>query len=707
MIMKCLFLFIGLSCVSFMNTVDSMPVKKISNQFYSILWDEKDVTHFSYKIRNDEELFNITLPFFEIEKKKTQAILKYLKPTAKPIRLNNGVTEYSFEGPFATNATLSLLVTFQVSTDNPVIRFKYTLKSSDSLKLTKTGGKDNINYLTFFTESSNIKEVRFSEFNERFHATHLTEVQWDQRHFANGISFMGPMAVFRQKQNSFLLAYEHGSQYPDRYFEFQLHENRKIDLKAVKGNYLDGQDVNEFSSVWFDLAGVKGNEDMLASDFRDFMLRYINQNSASRQPVISYNTWGRQERVYWRGGKYLSSLNLDITLKDIDRAHQLGVEVYVVDMGWFEKAGDWTVNKKLFPDELKQVKAKLDSYGMHLGLWFNPTVAAVSSDMYRKNESNRMSKNGKYSGAAPVWETEESYKMCMVSSYWEDFADKLIDLCENYGVSWIKWDAVSQYGCDAANHFHGTQKDSQEERAYRYSYLQPFYFAKIIDKVCKARPECIFEFDITEAGRCVGLQYLASGKYYLMNNGPYYGSFNLPDPGKNANILVAPGPARGWFTRSVLDYDQWIPSVLFLTHYQFDGDENSQLINMASLILGQNGVWGEIMEVSDSGVSYVNSLMEKYKMVRNEITAGSIVFTGENGGGCEIYEKINPRTGKGCISAFGNKEGEYIYITKNKIDKKIWQTPAVKVEPNKTGGARITFTFKKASASIIFFGIEN
>jgi alpha-galactosidase len=115
--------------------------------------------------------------------------------------------------------------------------------------------------------------------------------------------------------------------------------------------------------------------------------------------------------------------------------------------------------------------------------------------------------------------------------------------------------------------------------------------SKVVDRLCKAVPQAIVDFDITEDGRCVGLQFLAAGKYFIINNGPYYHNFDVAPawksvlPSGNANIFVQPGPARGWFVRSVLDYEPWIPSVLFLTHYQPDEPRNSQLINIASLIL--------------------------------------------------------------------------------------------------------------------------
>ncbi|MBD0289428.1 MAG: alpha-galactosidase, partial [Flavisolibacter sp.] len=399
------------------------------------------------------------------------------------------------------------------------------------------------------------------------------------------------------------------------------------------------------------------------------------------------------------------------TLKEIDRAHAMGIEVFVLDAGWFKKTGDWAVNKEFFPDDLKQVRAKLNNYGMKLGLWFNPTVAALSSDMYQRNVSNRMSWNGKYGEPHAIWETEESVGLCLVSPYWEDFANKLIQLTKELGVSYFKWDAIGQYGCNDAHHEHGTEANSLQERTERYAFLQPQYMAKIIDKVCAEAPQSIFDFDITEDGRCVGLQFLSAGKYFIINNGPYYHNFDLAPmwksvlPSGNVNIFVEPGPARGWFVRSVLDYDKWIPSVLFLTHYQPDEPRNSQIINIGSLILGQNGIWGELLKTTEKGVALFDTVISKYKTIREDITAAQLVQSGEPGGSPEIYEKINPATGKGCVVIFANARGHYTYITKHKAAAQYWHNEEVELKQDAQGRTVITTQFHEPSAKIILFGV--
>ncbi|MBD0351980.1 MAG: hypothetical protein ICV65_12575 [Flavisolibacter sp.] len=235
--------------------------------------------------------------------------------------------------------------------------------------------------------------------------------------------------------------------------------------------------------------------------------------------------------------------------------------------------------------------------------------------------------------------------------------------------------------------------------------------AKIIDKVCAEAPQSIFDFDITEDGRCVGLQFLSAGKYFIINNGPYYHNFDLAPmwksvlPSGNVNIFVEPGPARGWFVRSVLDYDKWIPSVLFLTHYQPDEPRNSQIINIGSLILGQNGIWGELLKTTEKGVALFDTVISKYKTIREDITAAQLVQSGEPGGSPEIYEKINPATGKGCVVIFANARGHYTYITKHKAAAQNWHNEELELKQDAQGRTVITTQFHEPSAKIILFGV--
>jgi alpha-galactosidase len=59
--------------------------------------------------------------------------------------------------------------------------------------------------------------------------------------------------------------------------------------------------------------------------------------------------------------------------------------------------------------------------------------------------------------AGKIWETEESTGMCLASDYADYYVDVMVRLHEELGVSYFKWDAVQQYGCDSPLHHHGTR----------------------------------------------------------------------------------------------------------------------------------------------------------------------------------------------------------------------------------------------------------
>lgn len=156
--------------------------------------------------------------------------------------------------------------------------------------------------------------------------------------------------------------------------------------------------------------------------------------------------------------------------------------------------------------------------------------------------------------------------------------------------------------------------------------------------------------------------------------------------------------------RSVLDYDKWIPLNMFLANYQPDDPENSQIINLASLVLGQNSIWGEILKTSPEGVTLFHDVLGKYRQVRAEVMAASPVCTGRPGD-TPVIEKINPETGKGVVVIFANSKGNFSYITKNKVVSDYWNNQGTTVKVS-NGHATIDAAFDNASAAIVFFGTK-
>jgi alpha-galactosidase len=658
-------------------------------------------------------VYKFAAPTFSIDGNPVRAEVSHFAKVGAPRVFANGVTEYVVEGVLTQDPHLQLRVQFQINPGTPVIRFRYTLKANQARTLTAPGGANRLVYLTTsLKQLPEAEEISLSNFVQLTHSYTLSEQGIAERYFADSSTVMGPMLAATDSRRSFLLAYEHGSQVPDAFLHYQLRADRSVSLTAVKGNYVSGQRIDvdhAYQTLWLETAATQGGFDQLASAYRRFALHYMAQNQATRRPYIFYNTWNFQERnKWWNGRPYLESMNEDRILKEIDVAHRMGVDVFVLDTGWYEKTGDWTVSRKRFPDGLKAVKQKLDGYGMQLGLWFGPTTAAASSRVVREHPEWRRSWNGKVAAPEEVWETEKSYKMCMVSGYADSFADELIRIAREVGVTYFKWDAIAQYGCNDAHHNHGDENNTPEERADSYGFQLVQYMSRVADKVAAAVPGAIVDFDVTEGGRAMGLAFLASGKYFLMNNGPYYQNYDVPiDLGKtNSNLFFHQGQARTWIARSPLTFDRWIPSTLFLTHYFPDDPEQWQEVDVASLILGQNGIWGDLLRVSDAGVASIGSTLSRYKQVRDDITESDPVVTGMVSASPEIHEKISARTGRGAVVIFATERGTYQYITSHRVAAEHWVSDGVRLTEDTNGRAKIEATFDKPGAKILFFGVQ-
>ena len=153
---------------------------------------------------------------------------------------------------------------------------------------------------------------------------------------------------------------------------------------------------------------------------------------------------------------------------------------------------------------------------------------------------------------------------------------------------------------------------------------------------------------------------------------------------------------------------------LFLTHYLPDDGAENQVNCVASLILGQNGIWGDLPAISPEGVGRFGKLLGLYKQVRDDIAAAPPLRKGLIGGCPEIHEKINPATGKGAVVIFVTNRGVYEYFTQRPVDQKFWASEGATVQRLTDGRAKITVNNtpsaneanKAGWARIVYFGVS-
>ena len=113
--------------------------------------------------------------------------------------------------------------------------------------------------------------------------------------------------------------------------------------------------------------------------FREHLCR--GKYKHERRPVF-INNW---EATYF-------DFDRDKILKIAEGAAELGVEMLVLDDGWFGKResdvsglGDWYVNTEKLKGGLKPVADGINQLGMKFGLWFEPEAISEDSDLYRQH----------------------------------------------------------------------------------------------------------------------------------------------------------------------------------------------------------------------------------------------------------------------------------------------------------------------------------
>lgn len=635
---------------------------------------------------------------------------------------------------------LVLRVLLQGFVSQPLLRLRFLLSEDrpsggQPYTLTKSNGADHLRYFTVrgrFDRPASLTEIQLSQLDPLLHSYAPGEETYRPDQIYAGQIFPGPIAILHNGETALLAAYEHGVETPGGFLAISVenappssphghvapllsgHEAQAgllgLALRAVKGNYADGQPLNPqpWQSVWFELMPTAGSLEDLLPRYRQFILDDLCPYPETRKPHIFYSTRNYQERQHYLNHRpYLESLNLNRILAEIEVCHRLGIDVFVIDAGWFDRAGDWAVNTSRFPDGLKKVRQLLDFYEMKLGVWFNPITAALNSQIFRDHPDWEMTRGDQPAWRGPLWETEESTRMCLVSGYAQFLAATTARLYHDLGVRYFKWGGIDQHGCDSPHHEHGTIRNKPEERVDCYTFELVQRMTQVVAQVAQTCPNLIIDLDITARGHPIGLGFLSVGKYSLVNNGPDFSDFDLPPEIQiiphPISAFFHPGPARPRACRSEARFDRFIPAHLFLTHFLPDPPRLSQANNLATLVLGGNGLWGDLLSLNDSDLAIVSGVLSRYKRVAASAARAYPLTRGFPGSSPEIYEKIDLAVGRGLVAFFTVLPGTFTHLTQPLQHLgKVQGADSWEVTPDKR--LKLTVRLNRNDARVVFVG---
>ncbi len=175
------------------------------------------------------------------------------------------------------------------------------------------------------------------------------------------------------------------------------------------------------------------------------------------QRPIAFNTW---ESTYFT----FDETSLHRLAKE---AAELGIELFVVDDGWFgareddtTSLGDWMVNSRKFPSGLTQFSRKIHSLGLMFGLWFEPEMVCTKSTLFEEHPQWRVS--------IPSREPSPARNQFLLDLTRTDVQDYLFDtlssLWQLAEVDYIKWDMNRSF----SDLYSAELKGRQGEFTHRY-----------------------------------------------------------------------------------------------------------------------------------------------------------------------------------------------------------------------------------------------
>ncbi len=167
-----------------------------------------------------------------------------------------------------------------------------------------------------------------------------------------------------------------------------------------------------------------------------FLEAHIAQPQPPDFPWVSWDSWG-----------YGLDIDEQILRANAEVAARLGMELFVVDLGWARHIGEWTANPAKFPRGLRDLSDLVHSLGMKFGLHFAPAEAAPEAQVLREHPEWTSSETDWYFGAVSLCLGNHETREWVVSA-----ALRMID---DYKVDYIVQDGENMVKrCRRTNHSH-------------------------------------------------------------------------------------------------------------------------------------------------------------------------------------------------------------------------------------------------------------
>ena len=230
------------------------------------------------------------------------------------------------------------------------------------------------------------------------------------------------------------------------------------------------------SVMTFDMHGANG----MSRHMHDFVRKHVVRGlwRDKNRPIL-INSW---EASYFK-------FNESSLLKLAKEAAGLGIELFVMDDGWFGKRnddksslGDWYVNKDKLPNGLEGLSKKIEDLGMLFGIWVEPEMVNEDSDLYRAHPDWAVQVPGHAHSKG-----RNQMNLDLTRTEVQDYViDAMKKVFSSGNISYVKWDMNRIFSDYYSASLPG---DRQDEFMHRY-YLGLY---RIMKELTEAFPNILFE----------------------------------------------------------------------------------------------------------------------------------------------------------------------------------------------------------------------
>ena len=198
----------------------------------------------------------------------------------------------------------------------------------------------------------------------------------------------------------------------------------------------------------------------------------------AERPVL-INNW---EATYF-------DFNEEKILKIAEQAASLGVDMLVLDDGWFGKRdddcsglGDWFVSEEKLNGGLGKLAEKIKSLGMKFGLWFEPEMVSEDSELYRIHPEWAI----KIPSRKPIRSRYQLVLDMTNPEVREYLFNSISKILRSAGISYVKWD-MNRSICD----LYTPCLSAEDQGEISHRYVLGLY--ELLERLTSEFPDVLFE----------------------------------------------------------------------------------------------------------------------------------------------------------------------------------------------------------------------